>query len=57
MTETVKKKFVIQIKAHQTHHLLKSSKLGGIWIQLLGLLIEKLKKGYCSHYSELISMN
>ena len=44
MTETVKKKFVIQIKAHQTHHLLKSSKLGGMWIQLLGLLIEKLKK-------------
>ena len=33
-----------QIKAHQPHHLLKISKLGGIWIQLLGLLIENLKK-------------
>ena len=42
-TETVKKNLQ-QIKAHQTHHLLKSSKLGGIWIQLLGLLIENLKK-------------
>ena len=33
-----------QIKAHQPHHLLKISKLGGIWIQLLGQLIENLKK-------------